>query len=266
MLTRRVIPCLDIRDGRVVKGVRFQGLRDAGDPVERAVVYEAQGADEITVLDVSATIEARATTVETVARLREALSIPLTVGGGVRSADDVSRLLDAGADKVGINSAAVERPDLIGDCARRFGVQCIVVAIDAARADGADPHWLVRVRSGSHATALDAVEWARQTQDLGAGEILLTSWDRDGTGSGYDLDLVRAVAAAARLPVIASGGAAAPAHLLDALRAGASAVLAAGIFHRGELTVADVKAFLASRGVPIRPASALASVAIEHRP
>jgi len=253
MLTRRIIPCLDVRDGRVVKGVRFQGLRDAGDPVELAARYESEGADEIALLDIAATPDARATSAETVARIRRALSIPLTVGGGIREADDAARLLDAGADKVGINTAAVRRPDLIRQCADRFGSQCVVVAVDGARTPGEPDRWTVRVRSGADLTAIDAVDWAQTAQDLGAGEILLTSWDRDGTRTGYDLDLTRAVAAAVNIPVIASGGAAKPRDLLDALNAGAEAVLAASMFHDGEFTIGAVKRFLSSQSVEIRP-------------
>ncbi len=252
MLSRRIIPCLDVLDGRVVKGVRFQGLRDAGDPAELAARYETEGADEITLLDVSATPEARATAVDTVARVRRVLSIPLTVGGGVRESDDAARLLDAGADKVGINTAAVANPALITECAERFGAQCVVVAIDAARSSESSDRWRVRVRSGTIDSDLDAVEWAILAADLGAGELLLTSWDRDGTRSGYDLPLTRAVAAAVRIPVIASGGAADPADLLDAFAAGADAVLAASIFHYGEFTVASVKQYLFQQSVEVR--------------
>jgi imidazoleglycerol phosphate synthase cyclase subunit len=256
MLTRRIIPCLDVRDGRVVKGVRFQNLRDAGDPASLAEAYQDQGADELTLLDVSATPEGRRTAAATVASVRQVLSIPLTVGGGIRSVDDAARLLDAGADKVGINTAAVEQPELITRCAERFGAQCIVVSIDAARAatSGGErvPRWVVRVRSGEQAVGLDAVAWARQAQERGAGEVLLTSWDRDGTRSGYDVDLLRAVADAVSIPVIASGGAAEPRHLLEALRAGADAVLAASIFHDGDFTIEQVKAFLAQGGQEVR--------------
>lgn len=251
MLTRRIIPCLDVRDGRVVKGVRFQGLRDAGDPAELAARYEAEGADEITLLDVSATPEGRNAAADTVARVRRVLGIPLTVGGGVREVSDAARLLDAGADKVGVNTAAVLRPDLLSECAARFGCQCVVIAIDAARSTD-DARWHVRVRSGADVTPLDAVEWARYAQKMGAGEILLTSWDRDGTRSGYDLPLTRAVAAAVRIPVIASGGAAKPEHLLEALQAGADAVLAASIFHDAEFSVVGIKHFLRAHGVEIR--------------
>jgi imidazole glycerol-phosphate synthase subunit HisF len=252
MLSRRIIPCLDVRDGRVVKGVRFQGLRDSGDPAELAARYESDGADEITLLDISATPEGRRSALETVARVRAVLSIPLTVGGGVRSVNDAAALLDAGADKIGINTAAVRNPTLLTECAERFGVQCIVLAIDAARTDSPSPAWRVVVRSGTDATMIDAVEWARTGAALGAGEILLTSWDRDGTRSGYDLDLIRAVASAVSVPVIASGGAAEPVHLLQALHAGADAALAAGIFHDGVFSVGGVKQFLAARGVEVR--------------
>jgi imidazoleglycerol phosphate synthase cyclase subunit len=243
---------LDVRDGRVVKGVRFQGLRDAGDPAELAARYEAEGADEITLLDVSATVEARAAAAETVKRVRRVLSIPLTVGGGVRSIIDAGRLLDAGADKVGINTAAVERPGLLTECAERFGRQCVVIAIDAARADSQARRWNVRVRSGADRSPMDAVWWAARSEELGAGEVLLTSWDRDGTRSGYDLDLTRAVASAVGIPVIASGGAAKPEDLLAAFNAGADAVLAASIFHDGDFTVQSVKLFLRGKGMEVR--------------
>lgn len=250
MLTRRVIPCLDVKDGRIVKGVRFQDLRDAGDPAERAAIYEAQGADEIVILDVSATTEGREAALETVARVREAIAIPLTVGGGVRSLSHALRLLEAGADKVGVNTAAVERAGLIAEISQRVGVQCVVLAIDAARREGGG--YEVVTRSGTHRTGLDAVEWAVRGADIGAGEILLTSYDEDGRGEGYDLDLVRAVAGAVRVPVIASGGASSAAHMVSAFQAGAEAVLAASIFHDGVTTVADVKAQLALAGVEVR--------------
>jgi imidazoleglycerol phosphate synthase cyclase subunit len=252
VLTVRVIPCLDTRDGRVVKGVRFQNLRDAGDPEEQSSLYETQGADEIVLLDVSATPEGRGHAVETVRRVRRRLSIPLTVGGGVRTADDAGRLLDAGADKVGVNTAAFERPSLLTEIRDTYGAQCTVLALDAARRPGGDG-WEVVVRSGRERTGRDAVAWAREAVEAGAGEILLTSWDKDGTGSGYDLRLVAAVAGAVRVPVIASGGAASPAHLLEAVQAGADAVLAASIFHDGSWSVADVKRSLASAGVAVRP-------------
>lgn len=252
MLTRRVIPCLDVRNGRVVKGVRFQNLRDSGDPAELAAAYEAAGADEITLLDVSATPEARRSALGVVAAVRSVLSIPLTVGGGVRSVDDAERLLAAGADKVGINTAAVHSPELLARCADRFGVQCIVLAIDAARTTSHVPSWTVVVRSGMNRTDLDAVRWAAAGAELGAGEILLTSWDRDGTRSGYDLALIRAVARAVPIPVIASGGAATSEHLRQAIEAGADAVLAAGIFHDGVTTVSSIKSELAACGVEVR--------------
>ncbi|MEZ4296991.1 MAG: imidazole glycerol phosphate synthase subunit HisF [Polyangiaceae bacterium] len=250
MLTARVIPCLDVKDGRIVKGVRFANLRDAGDPAERAAAYEATGADEIVVLDVSATLEARKTRVATVRAVRERLSIPLTVGGGVRTIDDAGALLDAGADKVAINSAAVEDPSRIARIAERFGAQCCVLALDAATNERGT--YEVVVKSGRERTGIDAVTWAREAVERGAGEILLTSFDKDGTRSGYDLPLVLAVARAVRVPVIASGGAAGPEHLWEALRAGADAVLAASIFHDGEHTPDDVKRELRAFGAEVR--------------
>lgn len=248
--TRRVVPCLDVRDGRIVKGVRFQGLRDAGDPVERAALYAAQGADELVMLDVSATPEGRRTAADTVAAVRAVLDIPLTVGGGIRAVEDAGRLLAAGADKVGVNSAAVARPALLTELAEQFGRQCVVLALDAARRD--EGGWEVVVRSGRDRTGIDAIAWARDAVARGAGEILLTSWDRDGTGAGYDLALLEAITDAVLVPVIASGGAATPAHLACALHAGADAALAASIFHDGVYTVGDVKAALAEDGVPVR--------------
>ena len=251
MLTARVIPCLDVRDGRVVKGVRFQGLRDAGSPPELAAAYEAQGADELVMLDVSASPEGRRTAHETVRALREQLSIPLTVGGGVRVADDAARLLDDGADKVSTNTAAVKNPVMLTEMATRFGRQCTVLAMDAAwNADSG--MFEVIILSGTDRTGINAVDWAREATDRGAGEILLTSWDRDGTRSGYDLEMLRAVSSAVQVPVIASGGANTPQHLIDALRAGADAVLAASIFHDGDMTVADVKREMAAAGVEVR--------------
>lgn len=250
MLTRRIIPCLDCRDGRVVKGVRFEGLRDAGWPVELAAAYEAQGADEIVLLDVSATPEGRGTQEETVRQVRAVLSIPLTVGGGVREADSARALLEAGADKVAVNTAAVRSPGLITSLAREFGCQCTVLAVDAARRAGGG--WEVVILSGRERTGLDAVEWCRAGVTRGAGEILLTSWDRDGTRAGYDLELLREVTRAVPVPVIASGGAATPDHLCEALAAGADAVLAASVFHDGDYTVADLKRALAARGVAVR--------------
>lgn len=259
MLTRRIIPCLDVRAGRVVKGVRFQHLRDAGDPAERAATYQADGADELVLLDVSATPEARAHATSTVAAVRAALSVPLTVGGGVRSPDDAERLLCAGADKVGVNTAAVQRPALIDEIAARFGTQCTVIAIDAARTEGAHgPAWEVVTKSGEHRTGIDAVAWAREAVDRGAGEVLLTSWDRDGTRQGYDGALLAAVSSAVETPVIASGGASCAEHLAEALAAGADAVLAASIFHDGDTTVASIKRELAAMGVHVRPAEVAA--------
>jgi len=250
MLTVRIIPCLDVRDGRVVKGVQFQGLRDAGDPAEQAALYDSQGADEITLLDVSATPEERKTALGTVAAVRERISLPLTVGGGVRGVGDALALLAAGADKVGVNTAAVENPELIAELADRFGSQCAVLAIDASRRDGGG--FEVITHSGKKRTGMDAVEWAEKASDLGAGEILLTSWDRDGTKSGYDLELISAVAAAVCVPIVASGGASDASHMAAAVRAGASAVLAASIFHYGEHTVGSLKAELAAMGLEVR--------------
>ena len=251
MLTARIIPCLDTKDGRVVKGVKFQNLRDAGDPAERAAFYEAQGADEIVLLDVSATPEGRGNRHETVARVRARLAIPLTVGGGIRAVADAASLLEAGADKVSVNTAAVRRPELITEIALQFGSQCAVVALDAARrADG--PGWEIVVLSGQERTGHDALAWAREAIERGAGELLLTSFDRDGTRTGYDLELIAAISRAVTVPVIASGGASGPGHLVEALRAGADAVLAASIFHDDELTVAQIKAHLAAAGVAVR--------------
>lgn len=249
-LASRVIPCLDIKDGRVVKGIRFQGLRDAGDPVECAALYEQQGADEIVLLDVSATPEGRGHALNTVGAVRNVLSIPLSVGGGVRSADDAGRLLEAGADKVGINTAAVSRPALIAEIAERFGTQCTVLAVDGA---AGETGWEVVVESGMKRTGLDVVEWCRKAVAVGAGEILLTSWDRDGTRSGYDLDLIRSVSAAATVPVIASGGADRAGHLVEAIEAGASAALIASILHDGDTTVGDLKQALTAAGIVVRP-------------
>ena len=257
MVRLRVIPCLDVKDGRVVKGVRFQGLRDAGDPVERAVAYAASGADELCLLDVSATREGRGSAVETVRAVRAAIGIPLTVGGGVRRIEDAARLLDAGADKVAVNTAALERPELIAEIRARLGAQCTVLSLDAARREGADrpdspPGWEVVVEGGTRRTGTDAVEWARQAVSLGAGEILATSWDRDGTGDGYDAELLRALASAVSVPLIASGGARTAGHMETALDAGASAVLAASIFHDGVTTVRQIKLELARSGRDVR--------------
>jgi imidazoleglycerol phosphate synthase cyclase subunit len=249
MLTVRIIPCLDVSHGRVVKGVRFQGLRDAGDPAEMGALYEAQGADELVFLDVSATHEGRDTQLDTVRRVRERVSIPITVGGGVRTVDDARALLEAGADKVSVNSAAVARPELIAEISQRFGRQCAVVAVDAKRAGDS---WDVVVSGGRKSAERDALEWLVQASALGAGEFLLTSWDRDGTRSGYDLELLSAASAVVREPIIASGGANTPEHLLEALQNGASAVLAASIFHDGDMTVGDVKRALRAFGVHVR--------------
>lgn len=251
MLAKRVIPCLDVDAGRVVKGVRFQGLRDAGDPVECAHAYEDQGADEIALLDVSATPEGRANNLDVVEAVRRVLSIPLTVGGGVRSINDAARLLEAGADKVGVNTAAVQSPDLITELKERFGAQCTVVAVDAAATVG--DRWEVVIRSGRDRTGLDAVEWCQNAVANGAGEILLTSWDRDGTGQGYDLDLIAAVCSAINVPVIGSGGASSPQHLIAAIDAGASAALIASILHDGITTVGALKKSLAAAGIGVRP-------------
>jgi len=248
-LLRRIIPCLDVKDGRVVKGIRFQDLRDAGDPAEQAARYEAQGADEIVILDVAASAEGRDTQVETVRRVRAAIRIPLTVGGGVRSVDDARQLLAAGADKVSVNTAAVRRPELLTELAQAFGRQCVVLAIDARRAAEG---WEVLVIGGREIARPDAVAWARDGESLGAGEILLTSWDRDGTRVGHDLDLLRAVSDAVRVPVIASGGVGTRAHVAEAFAGGADAVLAASVFHDGDDTVDGIKADLAVRGIRVR--------------
>lgn len=249
-LTHRIIPCLDVSHGRVVKGVKFQGLRDAGDPAERAALYQAQGADEIVILDVSATPEGRGNQHETVRRVRAALSIPLTVGGGIRTEEDAFELLEAGADKVSVNTAAVFAPEILSHIATRFGRQCCVLAIDA-RSQG--QRFEVLIKGGREAVGKDAVGWAREAQALGAGEILLTSWDRDGTREGFDLALTAAVAQAVHVPVIASGGADSAAHIKEAFDCGADAVLAASIFHDGDLTVGDVKSYLLERQVRVRP-------------
>ncbi len=254
-LTVRVIPCLDVADGRVVKGIKFQDLRDAGDPTELAARYEAEGADELTMLDVSATPQGRAHALDVVRAVRAVLGIPLTVGGGVRSLADARALLGAGADKVALNSAAAARPQLLTELAQAFGCQCTVLALDAARrADHLADQlgWELVTHSGKVRTGRDAVAWARQATAAGAGEIVLTSWDRDGTGAGYDLDLIAQIVDAVEVPVVASGGAASPSHLLAALRAGAQAVLAAGMFHRAEYSVSMVKAELAAAFVQVR--------------
>ena len=272
----RIVPCLDVRAGRVVKGVKFQGLRDQGDPAALARAYEEQGADEVVVLDVTATPEGRGTRLDTVRAVRARLSVPLTVGGGIGEVEDAAALLKAGADKVAVNTAAVRRPELLSELAARFGSQCVVISVDAAagvvvgggRADGAralscsdGPRAVVRakgyevvVRSGTERVGMDAVAWTRRAAEMGAGEVLLTSFDRDGTRSGYELGLLRAVRAAVQIPIVASGGADTPEHMADAVGAGADAVLAASIFHQGNWTVEGVKAALAGLGVAVRPA------------
>jgi cyclase len=258
MLAKRIIPCLDVTNGRVVKGVNFVELRDAGDPVEIAARYNDQGADELTFLDITATSDGRDLMLHIVEAVASQVFIPLTVGGGVRSVDDVRRLLNAGADKVSFNSAAVANPQVIRDASDRYGAQCIVVAIDAKRRHGDDlaargPGWDVYTHGGRRNAGLDAVAWARRMAEMGAGEILLTSMDRDGTKSGFDLELTRAVADAVPVPVIASGGVGALEHLSEGIRiGGADAVLAASIFHYGEFTVAQAKALLARDGIPVR--------------
>jgi imidazole glycerol-phosphate synthase subunit HisF len=251
MLTKRIIPCLDIKDGRVVKGQKFSNLKDAGDPVELALRYQDEGADEIVLLDVSATLEGRVAQVETIRKVRSALGIPLTAGGGIRTADDTGRLLEAGADKVSVNTAAVRNPELLSEIAARYGRQCAVLAIDAVRVEGSLA-WRVLVDSGKTDTGLCAIEWAIKAVNLGAGEILLTSWDRDGTGSGYDVDLIGKVADAVSVPVIASGGANSPEDLLAGFLAGADAVLAASIFHFGLYSVRNIKEYLQDK-IEVRP-------------
>lgn len=253
VLAKRIIPCLDVKDGRVVKGVRFLGLRDAGDPVELAAAYDAQGADELVFLDISASHEGRRTMLDVVERVAERVFIPFTVGGGIAGAAEVRDVLLAGADKVSLNTAAVWEPRLVAEAAERFGSQCVVLAIDARRTGPG--RWEVYTHGGRRPTGLDAVAWARRGVELGAGEILLTSMDADGTRAGYDLELTAAVAEAVPVPVIASGGAGTWEHLYRVLTAGkADAALAASIFHDGRYTVAQVKERLAARGVPVRPA------------
>jgi len=250
-LAKRLIPCLDVHAGRVVKGVNFVRLRDAGDPVEIARGYDAAGADELTFLDITASSDERDTIVEVIERVADEVFIPLTVGGGVRSVDDVRKLLNAGADKVSINTAAVERPELVAEAAHRFGSQAIVVAIDARQSG--DGRWEVFTHGGRRARGLDAVEWAREMTRRGAGEILLTSMDRDGTKSGFDLGLTRAVSDGVEVPVIASGGVGSLVHLAEGIEQGhADAVLAASVFHFGEIRIPDAKRFLAARGIEMR--------------
>lgn len=257
MLAKRIIPCMDIANGRIVKGVRFLNLRDAGDPVEQARAYDQAGADELAFLDISATHEGRATVVDTVRQVAEQVFLPLTVGGGIRSVEDIHRMLLAGADKISLNSAAVRNPDLLSDGAARFGSQCILLAIDArltaGNAEHGAPRWEVVIDGGRTPTGLDAVEWAVRGVEKGAGEILLTSMDTDGTLAGFDLALTRAVAEAVNVPVIASGGAGTPQHFAEVLTEGkADAALAASLFHDGKLRIADLKNFLAGQGVPVR--------------
>lgn len=254
MLCKRIIPCLDVKDGRVVKGINFVALRDAGDPVEQASAYDAQGADEICFLDISASPDGKETMIDIVARTADCVFVPLTVGGGVRRVEDVRRLLEAGADKVAINTAAIRNPALVREAAEAFGAQAIVVAVDARqRPDGPPGSYEVYSHGGRTPEGLDAIDWCRRVVELGAGEILLTSMDRDGTRSGYDLALTRAVADAVSVPVIASGGVGGLEHLAQGLgEGGADAVLAASIFHYGEHTIGAAKAFLAARGIPVR--------------
>ncbi len=252
MLTKRVIPCLDVTGGRVVKGTRFLQLRDAGDPVESALAYNEQGADELVFLDITASSDQRHTMIDVVERTADQCFMPLTVGGGVRTADDVRALLHAGADKVSVNTAALAHPELIDECARLFGSQCVVVAIDAKR-DPASGGWAVYTHGGRHLAGRDALAWAREVADRGAGEILLTSMDADGTKDGYDIPLTAAISGAVGIPVIASGGAGKLEHLSEVLTRGkADAVLAASIFHFGEHNVAGVKNYLAAQGIPVR--------------
>ena len=249
MLARRVVPCLDVKDGRVVKGINFLELRDAGDPVEQAAAYDAQGADEVCFLDISASPEGRSTLVDVVARTADQVFAPLTVGGGVRSVADAERLLEAGADKIAVNTAAIRQPQLVADIAARFGNQAIVVAVDAKRHDAG---WGVFSHGGRTFENLDALAWCKRCADLGAGELLVTSMDRDGTGKGYDLELIRAVATSVSIPVIASGGVGKLDDLADGLLAGADAVLAASIFHFGTHTIGEARRALADRGLAVR--------------
>ncbi len=257
MLTRRIIPCLDVKAGRVVKGISFVNHRDAGDPVELAAMYDAAGADELVFYDITASSDERNIMVEVVEQVAQRVFIPLTVGGGIRTADDMYRMLRAGADKVSINTAAVQNPQLIEDGARRFGSQCIVLSMDARRvnAPDAEPQWQIFTHTGRdpRSTGIDAIEWAVRSVELGAGELVVNSMDADGTKAGYDNDLLRAISERVNVPVIASGGAGTPEHLLDALNLGkADAVLAASIFHFGNYTIHSVKQYLAEHGIPVR--------------
>lgn len=252
MYAKRVIPCLDVKNGRVVKGVSFVNLRDAGDPVECAVAYDKKGADELVLLDITATHEGRGTMVDIVTRVAKSIFIPFTVGGGIRTTEDFKELLRAGADKISVNSAAVRNPDLINEAAQKFGSQCVVCAIDAKRR--AEGGWEVYLNGGRLPTGIDAVEWAKEAVSRGAGEILLTSMDCDGQKTGYDINLTKAVSETVGVPVIASGGAGALEHFYDALTVGkADAVLAASLFHFNEIPIADLKAYLQQQGIPVRP-------------
>ena len=250
MLKLRVIPCLDVKDGRVVKGVNFVSLRDAGDPVEQAAVYDAAGADELTFLDITASHEDRGTILDVVSRTAARVFLPLTVGGGIRSVEDMRRLLLAGADKCSINSAAIARPELIREAAQKFGSQCVVVAADAKRTG--PERWSIFTHGGRRDTGIDAVQWCQQAAAFGAGEILLTSMDRDGTGIGFDLDLLRRVCGAVRVPVIASGGVGTLQHFVEGAQAGATGLLAASVFHFGTFTITEVKEALNDSGLPVR--------------
>ena len=264
MLTKRIIPCLDVRDGRVVKGVNFVDLRDAGDPVELATRYDREGADELVFLDITASHERREIITELAARCAEQVFIPFTIGGGLDDEEEVRRILAAGADKVTMNTAAVQDPQLVRRCSERFGAQCIVVAIDAKRLPSTEsaPRWEVYVHGGRTPAGIDALEWATRAEELGAGEFMLTSMDRDGTLDGYDLDLTRAVARSVGVPVIASGGVGTLQHLADGLTLGeADAVLAASIFHYGTHSIAEAKEYLAARGIPVRPSESTAGAA-----
>ena len=252
MLAKRIIPCLDVKDGRVVKGVNFVNLIDAGDPVENGKFYDSEGADELTFLDITASSDRRNIIIDMVKKVAETVHIPFTVGGGIRTLDDIRLILENGADKVSINTAAVENPKLITDAAKRFGAQCIIIAIDAKQNNNGG--WTVYLHGGRTATELDAIDWAKKAEDLGAGEVLLTSMDKDGTKSGYDIPLTRAIAEAVNIPVIASGGVGNINHMYEGLTEGkADAVLAASIFHFREYSIKQVKDELAARGVPIRP-------------
>ncbi|OGL47343.1 MAG: imidazole glycerol phosphate synthase subunit HisF [Candidatus Schekmanbacteria bacterium RBG_16_38_10] len=250
MLAKRIIPCLDVKEGRVVKGIKFKNLKDAGDPVEVARIYDEQGADELTFLDITASYEKRKIIIDVVKKTAEEVFMPLTVGGGIRTLEDIRDLLNAGADKVSINTAAIQNPEFVAKAARRFGCQCIVVAIDAKRVSGS---WEVYTHGGRNPTGIDVIEWAKKVDDMGAGEILLTSMDFDGTKLGFDLELTRAVAEAVNIPIIASGGVGTLEHIYDGFVKGkADAALAASIFHYGEYTVRDVKSYLMKLGVEVR--------------